>query len=127
MIHLYFFVFVFIYVFLFSGSSLDISPLMGLKVQRTPPKKPPRPRAALNKTVPMNFRSEQLLESDSSSGGTQDTVFVENSDPGVMSPKSYLSMPSVKSFPRWVVQISRFYGFTIVFCGIFAEQICRNH
>lgn len=64
---------------------------MGLK---TPPKKPPRPKAAaLNKTAPIR---EQLLDSDSS--GTQDTVFLEG---GIMSPKSYLSMPSVKSFPRY--------------------------
>lgn len=69
---------------------------MGLKVQqRTPPKKPPRPKAAINKTVPIKG---QPLDSDSS--GTQDTVFLDNSDGGIMSPKSYLSMPSVKSFPR---------------------------
>lgn len=67
---------------------------MGLKVQqRTPPKKPPRPKAALNKTAPIKT---QILDSDSS--GTQDTIF--SADGGIISPKSYLSMPSVKSFPR---------------------------
>lgn len=83
----------------FSGSSLDISPLMGLKVQRiTPPKKPPRPKAALNKTAPLKTTRENALLDSDSSIGTPDTALMGNS--GVVSPKSYLSMPSVKSFPR---------------------------
>ncbi|CAH0560395.1 unnamed protein product [Brassicogethes aeneus] len=85
-----------------SSSSLDISPLMGLKKQ-SPPKKPPRPRAAaINKTVPLNMKSisKEIFDSDSSRNDSPDTIFIGNYDPGVMSPKSYLSMPSVKSFPR---------------------------
>lgn len=69
---------------------------MALKMeQRIAPKKPIRPKAAINKTVPM---TEQLVHTDSSS--TQETVYIENFDGAIMSPKSYLSMPSVKSFPR---------------------------
>ncbi|KAG5866724.1 hypothetical protein JTB14_000537 [Gonioctena quinquepunctata] len=86
-----------------SSVSLDISPLMHVKKHhRTPPKKPPRPRAALNKTAPMNMRRMPLevFDSDGSSSRKESPVFIENYDPGVMSPKSYLSMPSVKSFPR---------------------------
>ncbi|KAJ8919345.1 hypothetical protein NQ315_003929 [Exocentrus adspersus] len=88
-----------------SSASLDISPLMILnKKKRTPPKKPPRPKAAINKTAPISLRKipPEVFDSDSSSGHkeTPDRVFIENYDPGVVSPKSYLSMPSVKSFPR---------------------------
>ncbi|KAJ8949709.1 hypothetical protein NQ318_013578 [Aromia moschata] len=88
-----------------SSRSLDISPLMGMKKkQRTPPKKPPRPRAAINKTAPINLRGmpPEVLDSDSSYSrkGSPDTALTENYDPGVISPKSYLSMPSVKAFPR---------------------------
>ncbi|KAJ8926390.1 hypothetical protein NQ314_021174 [Rhamnusium bicolor] len=78
---------------------------MGLKKKhRTPPKKPPRPRAAINKTAPINLRRmpPEVFDSDSSCSrkGSPDTIFIGNYDPGVVSPKSYLSMPSVKSFPR---------------------------
>ncbi|XP_060531947.1 uncharacterized protein LOC132705394 [Cylas formicarius] len=88
-----------------SSSSLDISPLMTLgKKHRVPPKKPPRPKAALNKTVPLNVTAVRKLPPevfDSDSGSSRkdspDTAFTEYD---VLSPKSYLSMPSVKSFPR---------------------------
>lgn len=88
-----------------SSGSLDISPLMILnKKRRTPPKKPPRPKAATNKTAPINLRRipPEVFDSDSSISRKEspDAVFLENYDPGVVSPKSYLSMPSVKSFPR---------------------------
>ncbi|XP_045479793.1 uncharacterized protein LOC123684544 isoform X2 [Harmonia axyridis] len=86
-----------------SSTSLDISPLMTVR-KKTPPKKPPRPRAALNKTVPVNAVKipQDVYDSDSnpSRRNSVDTIFVENNDPGVASPKSYLSMPSIKSFPR---------------------------
>ncbi|KAL3267108.1 hypothetical protein HHI36_011248 [Cryptolaemus montrouzieri] len=86
-----------------SSSSLDISPLMKMK-KPTPPKKPPRPRAALNKTVPINIVKipQDLYDSESNESrrNSGDTIFIGNFDPGVASPKSYLSMPSVKSFPR---------------------------
>ncbi|XP_044749359.1 uncharacterized protein LOC123310056 isoform X2 [Coccinella septempunctata] len=86
-----------------SSTSLDISPLMTVK-KSTPPKKPPRPRAALNKTVPVNVVKipQDVYDSDSNTSrrNSVDTIFVENNDPGVSSPKSYLSMPSIKSFPR---------------------------
>lgn len=76
------------------------------KKRRTPPRKPPRPKAATNKTAPMNLRRipPEVFDSDSSFSRKEspDGVFLENYDPGVISPKSYLSMPSVKSFPRWV-------------------------
>ncbi|XP_072383378.1 uncharacterized protein [Diabrotica undecimpunctata] len=86
-----------------SSGSLDISPLMAVKKhRRTPPKKPPRPRAALNRTVPIEVRRfpSELFDSDSSRKESPDTIYGGNMDPGVVSPKSYLSMPSVKSFPR---------------------------
>ncbi|XP_018563780.1 uncharacterized protein LOC108905425 isoform X2 [Anoplophora glabripennis] len=88
-----------------SSGSLDISPLMVLnKKRRTPPKKPPRPKGAINKTAPINLRKipPEVFDSDSSVSRKEspDAVFLENYDPGVISPKSYLSMPSVKSFPR---------------------------
>ncbi|XP_050299309.1 uncharacterized protein LOC126738160 isoform X2 [Anthonomus grandis grandis] len=89
-----------------SSSSLDISPLMNLnKKHKTPRKKPSRPRAALNKTVPLNTTIRQLpseiFDSDSSTSRKDESPEIqENLDPGVMSPKSFLSMPSVKSFPR---------------------------
>jgi hypothetical protein len=71
---------------------------MGLKKQRTPPKKPPRPKAAVN----MKRIAPELFDSDSSASkrDSPDTIFAGNYDPGVVSPKSYLSMPSVKAFPR---------------------------
>ncbi|KAK4887701.1 hypothetical protein RN001_003972 [Aquatica leii] len=94
----------------FSASSLDISPLMGLnkKDQRSPPRKLifPRPKAALNKTAPVKppRRNSLVFDSDSSCENSRrnsnDTVLIKNYDPGVVSPMSYLSMPSVKSFPR---------------------------
>ncbi|XP_074038328.1 uncharacterized protein isoform X2 [Leptinotarsa decemlineata] len=88
-----------------SSSSLDISPLMNIKKHhRSPPKKPSRTRPALNKTDPMNFRRmpPEVFDSDGSSSRKEspDAMLVGNYDPGVVSPKSYLSMPSVKSFPR---------------------------
>lgn len=86
-----------------SSGSLDISPLMAIKKhRRTPPKKPPRPRAALNRTVPMEVQRfpPEVFDSDSSRKESPDTTYGGNFDPGVVSPKSYLSMPSVKSFPR---------------------------
>ncbi|RZB40172.1 uncharacterized protein BDFB_005771, partial [Asbolus verrucosus] len=81
-----------------SSTSLDISPLMDMKKQRTPPKKPPRPKAAVN----IKRIAPELFDSDSSGSkrDSPDTIFVGNYDPGVVSPKSYLSMPSVKAFPR---------------------------
>ncbi|KAK9872170.1 hypothetical protein WA026_016223 [Henosepilachna vigintioctopunctata] len=86
-----------------SSTSLDISPLMKVK-KTTPPKKPPRPKAALNKTVPINLVKipPELYDSESNGSrrNSEDTIFIGNFDPGVASPKSYLSMPSVKSFPR---------------------------
>ncbi|ERL93800.1 hypothetical protein D910_11086 [Dendroctonus ponderosae] len=88
-----------------SSSSLDISPLMNIETKhKPPPKKPPRPRAALNKTVPVNTTRQlpqEVFDSDSSlSRKDESPEFAPNMDPGVMSPKSFLSMPSVKSFPR---------------------------
>ncbi|XP_056636650.1 uncharacterized protein LOC130445148 [Diorhabda sublineata] len=86
-----------------SSGSLDISPLMTIKKhRRTPPKKPPRPKAALNRTAPMGIRKfpMEVFDSDSSRKDSPDTDFGGNFEPGVVSPKSYLSMPSVKSFPR---------------------------
>ncbi|XP_044254023.1 uncharacterized protein LOC123004699 isoform X2 [Tribolium madens] len=76
-----------------SSTSLDISPLMALKKQRTPPK-PPRPKAATN----LKRIAPELLDSDSNGSKREspETIY----DPGVVSPKSYLSMPSVKAFPR---------------------------
>lgn len=73
---------------------------MGLRTQRIPPKKPPRPKAAINKTAPLKTKHEHVMLDSDSSTGTPDTALIENFDPGVVSPKSYLSMPSVKSFPR---------------------------
>lgn len=90
----------------FRTTSLDISPLMGLKKQRTPPRKPPRPKAATNKTVPINVKRfpPEVFDSDSSSSVKEspEAIYPGNYDPGVVSPKSYLSMPSVKSFPRYI-------------------------
>nr|CAI5863774.1 unnamed protein product [Callosobruchus analis] len=88
-----------------SSTSLDISPLMHTK-KKTPFRKPYRPRAAINKTMPaalIGERPTDIFDSDSSSSrrDISDTTFhVGDFDPGVVSPKSYLSMPSVKSFPR---------------------------
>lgn len=75
---------------------------MGLRKQRTPPKKPPRPKAAINKTVPVKRLPPEVFDSDSSNSrkDSPDGAYGANFDPGVVSPKSYLSMPSVKSFPR---------------------------
>lgn len=71
---------------------------MGLKKQRTPPKKPPRPKAA----VSMKRIAPELFDSDS--GGSKrespDTIYADHYDTNIVSPKSYLSMPSVKAFPR---------------------------
>ncbi|KAH1019418.1 hypothetical protein HUJ04_009243 [Dendroctonus ponderosae] len=88
-----------------SSSSLDISPLMNIETKhKPPPKKPPRSRAAMNKTVPVNTTRQlppEVFDSDSSlSRKDESPEFAPNMDPGVMSPKSFLSMPSVKSFPR---------------------------
>lgn len=91
-----------------SGSSLDISPLMGLnKQQRNSYHKQLRPKAAVNKTAPLGVlrhHRKHMSDSDSSTTTSRrnspDTIIVGNYDPGVVSPKSYLSMPSVKSFPR---------------------------
>ncbi|XP_030766460.1 uncharacterized protein LOC115890385 [Sitophilus oryzae] len=88
-----------------SSSSLDISPLMSLSKKRKTPRKPTRPRAALNKTVPLNMSMRkfppEVFDSDSGTSRKDESPdFEENMDPGVMSPKSYLSMPSVRSFPR---------------------------
>ncbi|XP_076252791.1 uncharacterized protein LOC143191505 isoform X1 [Rhynchophorus ferrugineus] len=88
-----------------SSSSLDISPLMSLSKKRKTPKKVCRPRAAMNKTVPLNAAIRRLppevFDSDSSTSRKDESPdFTHNLDPGVISPKSYLSMPSVKSFPR---------------------------
>lgn len=86
------------------------------KRQQTPPRRTTvaRPKAALNKTTPLQHeRSTSLvLESDSSSSGkpkkdSSDTILIKNYDPGVVSPKSYLSMPSVKAFPRYVCSFAR--------------------
>ncbi|XP_017772514.1 PREDICTED: uncharacterized protein LOC108559681 isoform X2 [Nicrophorus vespilloides] len=82
-----------------SGSStIDISPLMKIEKQRNATKKHVRPKAAINKTVPM--LPKQSLDTDSNGSQSQDTIYINNYDPGVVSPKSYLSMPSIKSFPR---------------------------
>lgn len=78
------------------------------KRQPSPPKRQSiaRPKAALNKTAPMvqEHKITTALDSDSSSDKTEknsiDTILIKTYDPGIMSPKSYLSMPSVKSFPR---------------------------
>ncbi|XP_066146988.1 uncharacterized protein [Euwallacea fornicatus] len=86
-----------------SSSSLDISPLMSLGKKRksTPKKKLSRPRAAINKTVPVRHLPPEVLDSDSGSSRKDESPdYGDNFDPGVMSPKSFLSMPSVKSFPR---------------------------
>ncbi|CAH1973441.1 unnamed protein product [Acanthoscelides obtectus] len=89
-----------------SSTSLDISPLMHLK-KKIPFKKSYRPKAAINKTVPATLsigsRPAEIFDSDSSSSrrDSPDTIFLAgNYDPGVVSPKSYLSMPSIKSFPK---------------------------
>nr|CAH7716866.1 unnamed protein product [Callosobruchus chinensis] len=89
-----------------SSTSLDISPLMHSK-SRPPFRKAYRPRAAINKTMPadLNFGEHpvDIFDSDSSSSrrDISDTTFhARDYDPGVVSPKSYLSMPSIKSFPR---------------------------
>ncbi|KAF5304567.1 hypothetical protein FQA39_LY09618 [Lamprigera yunnana] len=94
----------------FSTTSVDLSPIMivNTKDQRSPLRKlnPPRPKAALNKTAPVKQprKSNLVFESDSSCENSRrnsnDAVLIKNIDPGIMSPKSYLSMPSVKSFPR---------------------------
>ncbi|KAF5305934.1 hypothetical protein FQR65_LT07545 [Abscondita terminalis] len=94
----------------FSASSLDISPLMSLnkRKQRSPPRKLnfPRPKAALNKTAPVKppRRNSLVFDSDSSCENSRrnsnDTIVIKNYDPGIVSPMSYLSMPSVKAFPR---------------------------
>ncbi|XP_031341169.1 uncharacterized protein LOC116169264 isoform X2 [Photinus pyralis] len=85
-----------------SGASLDISPLMSLKKQSTPPKalNAARPKAALNKTVPAQASIDSDSGSEASRGDSKIAIKYKNVDPGVISPKSYLSMPSVKSFPR---------------------------
>ncbi|CAG9864711.1 unnamed protein product [Phyllotreta striolata] len=79
-----------------SSGSLDISPLMVVK--KHPPKKPPRPRAALNRTVPVEVQRlpPEIFDSDSSRKESPDTACEGN----IASPGSYLSMPSVRSFPR---------------------------
>lgn len=87
-----------------TSSSLSLSPLMAV---RSPPKRSLRSKGIANKTAPMHVHKKHLIDSDSSSEGvghrsSQDTVCIENFDPGVVSPKSYLSMPSVKAFPRYV-------------------------
>lgn len=98
------------------------------KKHKTPPKKPPRPRAALNKTVPLNTIRQlppEVFDSDSSTSRKDESPdFGQNTDPGVMSPKSYLSMPSVKSFPRQVAFVIFAIVFVIVFMSL--EQICQN-
>lgn len=80
---------------------------MGLQnQQRKSLKKPPRAKAILNKTTPLDINKRQLslADSDTSTSSTRrnspDTIYITQYDPGVVSPKSYLSMPSVKSFPR---------------------------
>lgn len=62
-----------------------------------------RPKAtATNKTAPLQHvkSTDFTLDSDSDQRDSPDTIIVGKHDPGVVSPKSYLSMPSVKSFPR---------------------------
>lgn len=88
--------------YVFSSSDVNISPLMPVGKRRTPPKKPPRPKAAISKMYPFGSRKipKELLDSDSSMSQRGSPGVTGNNDPGVMSPKSYLSMPSVKSFPR---------------------------
>lgn len=79
---------------------------MRAKKQRSPPKKNLRPKGATNKTVPLNVKryNPHLADSDTSSDGTRrnspDGLLMDNGDSSIVSPKSYLSMPSVKSFPR---------------------------
>lgn len=80
-----------------SNGSVDISPLMALGK----PRKLQRPKAAVNKTVPLNVAPSNLSTSSSSST-LSDAIYVGHHDPGVISPKSYLSMPSVKAFPKYV-------------------------
>lgn len=90
--------------FHFSSSDVNISPLMTVgKKFRTTPNKPPRPKAAISKLHAFASRKvlKELLDSDSSLS-QQESPDRANYDPGVVSPKSYLSMPSVKSFPRLV-------------------------
>lgn len=71
---------------------------MGLKKPQTPPKKPPRPKAAAS----MKRIAPELFDSDSgeSKRESPDTIYADHYNPNVVSPKSYLSMPSVKAFPR---------------------------
>lgn len=90
-----------------STSSIDISPLMGLKKQQKSSYSSnlSRPKAALNKTVPFNVTSRHINSVDSDSNcssqrNSQDIILVESYDNGILSPKSYLSMPSIQSFPR---------------------------
>lgn len=80
---------------------------MRAKKQRSPPRKALRPKGATNKTVPLNVRHypTHMADSDTSSDGTRKTSpdgLLLDMDGSVVSPKSYLSMPSVKSFPRQV-------------------------
>lgn len=100
--------FVILFCLFYSSTSIDISPMLNIK--KTPRKKPLRPRAAYNKTSPVVLAQipQEIFDSDTSSSrkDSPDTVFLGHYDPGVMSPKSYLSMPSVKAFPRY----SSFHG-----------------
>ncbi|XP_022903156.2 uncharacterized protein [Onthophagus taurus] len=73
-----------------SSSSLDVSPLMRAKPKQFRGK-------PTNKTVPLNLVKYRSSFGDSDS--SEDVKRSEN-ESGVISPKSYLSMPSVKSFPK---------------------------
>lgn len=80
---------------------------MGLNnQQRRSIKKPAKTKPVSNKTTPMMTDERRIFAVDSDSSTTSnkrdspDTIYITRYDKGVTSPKSYLSMPSVKSFPR---------------------------
>ncbi|CAG9768533.1 unnamed protein product [Ceutorhynchus assimilis] len=74
-----------------TNSSLEIS------LSRKPLK---RPRAAQNKTVPLRLPVDVFDSSESDVSRKKEEKFLGNFETAVVSPKSFLSMPSVKSFPR---------------------------
>lgn len=76
---------------------------MGLhNQQRGSSKKTTKSRPVSNKTIPLMPEENRnfVVDSDSSSRDSPDTIYVGRYNNGITSPKSYLSMPSVKSFPR---------------------------
>lgn len=84
----------------------------------------PRPKAALNKTLLLQGPKikDGGFDSDSDQRDSPDTIVIGKHDPGIVSPKSYLSMPSVKSFPRYVANLMAILKL-ILFMRIFLRNL----